>query len=92
MSNPPMHSQYKILFILYHPIVIIVLFLKMGDWEIPYNTLYARVLNILIFFARIVNSIKLPCSHFNQKSLRLWEVASLDCSVRVWECMGGSNV
>ena len=92
MTNPPSHSQRKILYMNYQYIAIIILFLKMGDWELPYNTLYARVLNILIFFARIVNSIKLPCSHFNQKSLRLWELTSLSCFWRVWECMGGSNV
>ena len=90
--NPPTHSQTYPNAINTQSPIIIAYFCKMGSWEVRLKLTYARVFKRLKFFARMINRIIFPYSQFKEKELRLWELASLDCLLRVWECVGGSNV
>ena len=89
--NPPTHSQTYPNVITMQSLIIIAYFCKMGSWEVCRKLTYARVFKRLKFFARMLNRIIFPYSHLYQKELRFWELASLDCLLRVWECVGGSN-
>lgn len=89
--NPPIHSQANPRPISLQQPINIHFFCKMGSWEDWQKLTYARVFKHLKFLARMLNRIIFPYSHLREKELRYWELASLDCWLRVWECLGGSN-
>ncbi len=90
-TNPPTHSHAYPNVIKTQLFIIIAYFRKMGSWEVRLKLTYARVFKHFKFFARMINRIIFPYSQIKEKELRFWEVAFLDCLLRVWECVGGSN-